>query len=700
MKRIRAQSGFTLVEITLVMAVTALLIVGFITGQGALRRNTAFTTAVDQVKNQLTTLQNEANQSVSYRSDTTNAGKTSGTNWGTLVEFDATVQPETMKSWTLVQDENNQTGQLFKCDQQDRKLAQGMVYKPSAGGSSASKQAVIFRRSPAGVFVVNDFTEVAGGGSSLCSQVALGPLAGGGGAAGGGGSAPTGTGGYTCPDGQLQDGLGGCVTPLPPTGNCNDVGFTCGLYGEYFDNLWTSRISAFTDPGIGNMGTNFSYAPSNANGQNQFTPLLRRRTANQDVSTTAVRWTGQIKINDTAAHNYCSTADDGQVVTINGTTINMVANGEPFTACGSYAAPAIGWYKFQSYYANNQQAFCTSAGLNHCYSGEAANVRLTDNSVEIPNSRYRRSMDWSVAGSAGVCGATAVGSWTDACRNENAAGAVNYVVGAYGANASCVLYAIFSCSNASTSPEGKVTMGQGDYASCAAVPANSIMSFSYSASGITPSNNYKMDLTYHNWRGDQLNGPPAGYAYKVCVQVNGVWMNSGNPYNLQVWDPKNTTAVLGTHYPADFTATIPGIQIPTGSATIRFVWLNDSYSAGDGVVAIGGLNYSAYDANFAIKQVSLYRDIDSTGRLITAAPPTLPTATLPKPSNISRALAWLVPGAGAAGSTDVLNPANYDGTNANFMTTQKLYFQIPGDASQTGYLRVDPTSRTIDRGVQ
>jgi prepilin-type N-terminal cleavage/methylation domain-containing protein len=163
MRHWRGQGGFTLVELTIVLAIMAALLTGVLAGSATIQNRTEFTSAVDAMRYQLKEVQNEAIQGVSARSGS-NSGTSDEINFGKLVELDNTntgpsPKPNTqMKVWTLV--ENSDHTALVKCDQQNITLAQGLTFlKAYNQGSGAGTQAVIFGRQPNQLYVDPNFTE-------------------------------------------------------------------------------------------------------------------------------------------------------------------------------------------------------------------------------------------------------------------------------------------------------------------------------------------------------------------------------------------------------------------------------------------------------------------------------------------------------------------------------------------------------------
>jgi prepilin-type N-terminal cleavage/methylation domain-containing protein len=150
MTALRGQAGFTFIELVVVMAITGLMITGVLMGQTGSRTKTAFTAAVDAVKNQVTGLQNEATQSVIDPVGAANRPRGYGNSgyevYGKLAVFDGDA-PGQISVYTLVWDESHPSYGLATCDPTTIPLRSGLQYHP-VGGVAGTRQALIFTRHP------------------------------------------------------------------------------------------------------------------------------------------------------------------------------------------------------------------------------------------------------------------------------------------------------------------------------------------------------------------------------------------------------------------------------------------------------------------------------------------------------------------------------------------------------------------------
>ncbi|HVE80745.1 MAG TPA: prepilin-type N-terminal cleavage/methylation domain-containing protein [Candidatus Dormibacteraeota bacterium] len=156
MKRGWNQSGFTLVELVLALAISSLLVGGMIAGQSALRQRTNQTASIDQLKNRLEQVRTEAVSSVAI-----GQGKSNSTVFGKLVEFEG---KSSFTVSTLLSNDDDDTRKLAKCDSEAVSLPSGLEYNTTKG-----KQAIIFTRSGQKVFTApTGYTED----GSTCDAVA------------------------------------------------------------------------------------------------------------------------------------------------------------------------------------------------------------------------------------------------------------------------------------------------------------------------------------------------------------------------------------------------------------------------------------------------------------------------------------------------------------------------------------------------
>jgi prepilin-type N-terminal cleavage/methylation domain-containing protein len=150
------QAGFTLIEVTIVMAIAALLAVGILFSQSQFRQRLAFSAAVESVRTRLRQIQTEAIASVNV-SGSGSGGLSNQRIFGKLVEFKN--GSNTVTTSTLLGD--------------DADLSNGFPYaKPlvqDAGSVSTftmndgikyagTDQAIIFTRSPDFMYAVVGYT--------------------------------------------------------------------------------------------------------------------------------------------------------------------------------------------------------------------------------------------------------------------------------------------------------------------------------------------------------------------------------------------------------------------------------------------------------------------------------------------------------------------------------------------------------------
>ena len=126
----KSQSGFTLIEVTLTMAISAMLLVIIFVGQAGIRARAEFAGGIDGLRNDLTGIRNDANTTV----DT--ASGASGQQTGYVVFGKvATFSPATPTSYTVqtVRYNNSQTGgtlngALSYVDTQTKQFPWGIKY--------------------------------------------------------------------------------------------------------------------------------------------------------------------------------------------------------------------------------------------------------------------------------------------------------------------------------------------------------------------------------------------------------------------------------------------------------------------------------------------------------------------------------------------------------------------------------------------
>lgn len=151
--------GFTLLEITIVMAISSLLIAAAITGVGSIREGRASMTEVDELKNKLEGVRAEALSGITG----TGTGQSTSTVFGKILEFDPAI-PNQIRVSSLIAADADATSTLSRCEEAPLQIGQGMQY------AGAERQAIIFTRQPDGVFAVQGaYPDTA----SICPQVAF-----------------------------------------------------------------------------------------------------------------------------------------------------------------------------------------------------------------------------------------------------------------------------------------------------------------------------------------------------------------------------------------------------------------------------------------------------------------------------------------------------------------------------------------------
>ena len=447
--------------------------------------------------------------------------------------------------------------------------------------------------------------------------------------------------------------------------------FVNGLYGQYYSDLsYSNRVSAYTDPVIGDGGTQFSFNAADLDpntgailttANDAFSPVLRWNTASTDSSGKSVKWTGQILVDTAGSQQYCEVSDDQASVSIDGTTVinDNTGGHSDLRLCGT-ANLTAGWHNLQVLYQN---ICCTSSTP----SGAWANVRLehvqNGQYVEVPHDHLRRPLDWSAVGSSGSCNSGQPGctNFNNSTGEDNSSTASNN-----------------SCSN-----------------------SNHVGQITYSKSGLTPDSTYNMDISYFNE--PNVNGltVPSNYSYLVCVAIQGTMINGGNPISMPISEPSLNPR----------TYTLSGISVPaSGQAIVTLDWLNDSYCD---VPLICG-----YDANFGVSRLDLYRNLLPNGQLSSAPPKVsssssmVASASSPSPTQSGRTLASrllnaVLPTALAASPyctspdpTNVLDPANYtaDCFAATVQPHTYLYVDFPSSSNPLqGSVIVNTEDNSIDR---
>lgn len=154
MRWLRSQSGFTLVEIVIVFAITGLMIAGIIIGRGQLTQDTAFTTAIEGAKNSLRLVQNEAYHNLSNNPQASPGGSSQAV-FGTLVQFakDSSI----VKTWTLVANsKDGAPAALSACNELDTSMKDGVTYDPDTAGGDPDRKSIIFSRQDHKTYIAPD----------------------------------------------------------------------------------------------------------------------------------------------------------------------------------------------------------------------------------------------------------------------------------------------------------------------------------------------------------------------------------------------------------------------------------------------------------------------------------------------------------------------------------------------------------------
>lgn len=312
MKWRQTSNGFTLIEVILVFAIASLLAASYIASQGGLRSNTSFTGSMDQLRNQLAGIQNEANHAVSDDRNRVGSGATDLVVFGKLVEF-STASRNQMHVYTLIGSSTNlNSSQLVACDSGTRALQNGLQYTDSAD------KAVIFQGRPDHMYTapsgynltaVPAGLTVLPGGSCSAAIAAYSP-------SGSPGPSPSPSPGPSpgpppppppipfCPSGYT---LG--VAP-EDTSLCYNHTPVNGLMGHYYANVNLSGSPVTTA-----VDTNISLGGI---GDPSFLTTLQTRTGIVPANV-SVSWTGQINLQPSSArYRICTESDDGTTLLING----------------------------------------------------------------------------------------------------------------------------------------------------------------------------------------------------------------------------------------------------------------------------------------------------------------------------------------------------------------------------------------------
>ncbi len=141
MKRqgIQAKGGFTVVEVVMVMAITALLLAGIIASSAGSQRYPQFTANIDQLQIAAKALQNDANATISTRAS---GGNSPYIVFGKAMIFNYN-SPTTYTVATLINKDGDSTDPLAQCDISTEQLPGQINYAPNK-----ISYAIVFRHDP------------------------------------------------------------------------------------------------------------------------------------------------------------------------------------------------------------------------------------------------------------------------------------------------------------------------------------------------------------------------------------------------------------------------------------------------------------------------------------------------------------------------------------------------------------------------
>jgi type II secretory pathway pseudopilin PulG len=145
---IKAEGGFTLLELGLVMAISGLLLAGIIATSSGSQNRTAFTASMDTLLNTAKDVQNQSYATISDRTGS-QTGDSPYLIFGKAMIFNST-SPTTYTVATLIGD-NNAADPLEECDDATVTLPGDVTY------SDHTRAAIIFRHDPDQVYIATDY---------------------------------------------------------------------------------------------------------------------------------------------------------------------------------------------------------------------------------------------------------------------------------------------------------------------------------------------------------------------------------------------------------------------------------------------------------------------------------------------------------------------------------------------------------------
>lgn len=149
-RRRKNERGLALVELVIVLALTALATSAALVGRGALQRETSFTAAVDQVREQIISVQNESQSGVNIQVG--GAGASDLEYFGKMIEFNR-ANPRQFSSYTLVAENNQANSPLFRCFDQTLQVKDQLEFFGGQDGIGSATQGIIFTRNPEETYV-------------------------------------------------------------------------------------------------------------------------------------------------------------------------------------------------------------------------------------------------------------------------------------------------------------------------------------------------------------------------------------------------------------------------------------------------------------------------------------------------------------------------------------------------------------------